>query len=179
MDLRGRRGGRVGVGGPVALAVCAEASSPTSDSASPVPGPLVGRYKGKAVEGDDYHLTLSRYVHLNPVRTQAAMKRPLTERLERLRTYRWSSYPAYVGKAKTPEWLTCGAILAFCGRKEAEQRDEYARFVEAGVVQKDEATAQLLRTSPFALQIQSLANRLAADRSLRRQLTAIEKELTD
>ena len=39
-------------------------------------GPLVGRYKAKPLEGDSYHLGLSRYVHLNPVRTAAALKRP-------------------------------------------------------------------------------------------------------
>ena len=61
-------------------------------------GPLVGRYKAKPVEGDSYHLALSRYVHLNPVRTTAARRRPVEERLKRLRNYRWSSYRAYAGK---------------------------------------------------------------------------------
>lgn len=31
-------------------------------------GNLVGRYKAKLVEGDNYHMSLSRYMHLNPVR---------------------------------------------------------------------------------------------------------------
>jgi hypothetical protein len=67
---------------------------------------LVGRYKAKPVEGDAYHLALSRYVHLNPIRTRAAQERALEERQDLLRTYRWSSYRAYVGKATAPEWLT-------------------------------------------------------------------------
>ena len=36
-------------------------------------GPLVGRHKAKPVEGDSYHLVRSRYAHLNPVRTTAAV----------------------------------------------------------------------------------------------------------
>jgi len=39
-------------------------------------GPLVGRYKAKPVEDDSYHLALSRYVHLNPVRTTVSLRQP-------------------------------------------------------------------------------------------------------
>ena len=60
-------------------------------------GPLVGRYKAKPVEGDSYHLSLSRYVHLNPIRTQAAKRLSVGEPLTRLRNYHWSSYQAYAG----------------------------------------------------------------------------------
>jgi hypothetical protein len=49
-------------------------------------------------------------------------------------------------------------ILALCGRKEAEQRDDYTRFVEAGVLQGDEATARLLRSSPFAVGGEAFVN---------------------
>jgi REP element-mobilizing transposase RayT len=114
-------------------------------------GPLVGRYKAKPVEGDDYHLALSRYVHLNPVRTKAVQQRTPDERRDLLRAYRWSSYRAYVGKATAPEWLTCGPILAHCGGRTAEQRREYARFVESSLAQGDEETAVSLKASPLAI----------------------------
>lgn len=114
-------------------------------------GPLVGRYKAKPVEGDNYHLTLSRYVHLNPVRTKASMELSLEERLGRLRGYRWSSYRAYVGIEKVPEWLTSAPILAFCGRKPAEQRREYRRFVESALGGGDEETGGLLKSSALAV----------------------------
>jgi REP element-mobilizing transposase RayT len=114
-------------------------------------GPLVGRYKAKPVEGDDYHLALSRYVHLNPVRTKAAQERTLEERRDLLRAYRWSSYRAYVGKATAPEWLTCGPILAHCGGRTTEQRREYARFVESSLAQGDEETVLAIKASPLAV----------------------------
>ena len=61
---------------------------------------LDGRFKAKLVAGDEYLLRLSRYVHLNPVRTKAWRSRPLDEQVEGLREYCWSSYPGYVDPSK-------------------------------------------------------------------------------
>ena len=60
------------------------------------------RFGSKLVEGDEYLLQLSRYVHLNPVFVGTVKKLPMAERICQLRKYRWSSYPSYIGKAK--EW---------------------------------------------------------------------------
>ena len=38
-----------------------------------------GRYGAKLVDGDDYLLRLTRYIHLNPVRTQAMKGVPLEQ----------------------------------------------------------------------------------------------------
>ena len=60
-------------------------------------GPVVqGRYGAKLVEGDNYLLSLSRYIHLNPVHIKA---------MGHLTSYRWSRYRAYIGREKAPEWL--------------------------------------------------------------------------
>ncbi len=55
-----------------------------------------GRYKATLVDKDAYLLQLSRYIHRNPIET----KRPLVQQLD---NYPWSSYPAYINKAKTPD----------------------------------------------------------------------------
>ncbi len=52
-----------------------------------------GRFKGELVEDDRYFWSVSRYIHLNPVRG----KRPLVKRPEE---WRWSSYPGYRWKSK-------------------------------------------------------------------------------
>ena len=44
-----------------------------------------GRFKAKLVEGDEYLLKLSRYVHLNPVQVGRWKKRPVSERIAYLR----------------------------------------------------------------------------------------------
>ena len=61
---------------------------------------LDGRYKAKLVEGDDYLLALSRYVHLNPVHTVVMRQKSWEERIQHLRQYQWSSYPGYIGLRK-------------------------------------------------------------------------------
>jgi hypothetical protein len=82
-------------------------------------------------------LTVNRYIHLNPVRVQrlggheqraGAAERLQVDaqtleldprlrkaRVEALRSYRWSSYPVYVGRARNPGWLTTSAIYGFFG----------------------------------------------------------------
>ncbi len=57
-----------------------------------------GRYKSVLVDEDDYLLQLTRYIHLNPVETKEPMVGDLAD-------YEWSSYPAYINKAKSPSWL--------------------------------------------------------------------------
>ncbi|NQT18254.1 MAG: transposase, partial [Planctomycetes bacterium] len=61
---------------------------------------LDGRYKAKLVEGEGYLQALSRYVHLNPVRVATIRNKCMEERLQYLRSYRWSSYPSYIGRRK-------------------------------------------------------------------------------
>ena len=61
-----------------------------------------GRFKSVLVEADEYLKPLSRYIHLKPVR--AKMVAGPGEFL-------WSSYPAFIGKIKTPNWLETGSLL--------------------------------------------------------------------
>jgi REP element-mobilizing transposase RayT len=50
---------------------------------------MQGRYGARLVEADRYLLQLSRYLHLNPVRTRAAETVALKEQLQLLGRYRW------------------------------------------------------------------------------------------
>lgn len=88
-----------------------------------------GRFKSILVEEGAWLLSLSLYLHFNPVAVrelglgksakkaealglmQATPER-IQARLDTLRTFRWSSYPAYAGYGTSPEWLTTAAILA-------------------------------------------------------------------
>ena len=112
-------------------------------------GPLFqGRFKSIPVEGGQWALELSWYIHLNPVRTQAmgldkrqrAAERagisppPTAEevsaRLSRLREYRWSSYRAYAGYVSVPDWLTTEALLGRMGRGVREPARAYRERVQ-------------------------------------------------
>jgi membrane fusion protein (multidrug efflux system) len=59
------------------------------------------------VEGNEYLLKLSRYVHLNPVKVEGMRRKPVVERLEALR-----SYP---GQATVPEDASLRRQRRVCG----------------------------------------------------------------
>ena len=59
-----------------------------------------GRYKSRLVDGDEYLLSLSRYVHLNPVKVMRMRNKSLEQKLPYLRQYSWSSYAGYINKRK-------------------------------------------------------------------------------
>lgn len=84
-------------------------------------GPLFrGRYKAILVDADVYLLHLSSYIHRNPL--EAGM-------VKRLVDYRWSSYPAYVGRRKPPSWLYRDMVYSMLDGKAGR----YRSFVEQGV----------------------------------------------
>ncbi len=80
-----------------------------------------GRFKSVVIEAEKHLAALTRYIHQNPVR--AGLVAHAWE-------YRWSSYRAYIGLEKGPEWLEKEATLERFGRREEEQRQAYREFVE-------------------------------------------------
>ncbi len=110
-----------------------------------------GRYKAKLVEGDEYLLKLSRYIHLNPVHVDKVKNQPLKQRIAYLRKYPWSSYRSYIGEAKKLDYVTCGPVLAEMGIRKRRQQKEYQRYVEEGVATTDADLQEVLKASPVAI----------------------------
>ena len=106
---------------------------------------LQGRFGGKPVEGDEYLLKLSRYVHLNPVHVGEIEKRPPKEQVRYLRGYRWSSYPAYAGKARAIEGLEMGPVLAQLAGQKGRRHSAYRKYVEQGLAKTDEEVQKLVK----------------------------------
>ena len=112
---------------------------------------MQGRYKAKLVEGDQYLLRLSRYVHLNPVATRA--KRPLSVAQKRrlLRGYRWSSYRAYIGAEKEPAWLSAGPLRNMVPGPARSPRRAYQQYVELGLAETDREWEEIMARSSLAV----------------------------
>ena len=73
-------------------------------------GPLFeSNYKASLISSDDYLSHISRYIHLNP---------------EHYKNWLYSSYRAYVGKSKPPDWLRPQKVLVLF-----DSRAEYENFV--------------------------------------------------
>src|SRR6266498_1838242 len=128
-----------------------------------------GRYQAIIVDRLGWGLEVSRYIHLNPLRVEklglgkggrqrdrlgvGCAPRPaeVRERIRLLRSYRWSSYRAYVGLERVPAWLTCESVRELVGgRAGAKQREAYREHVESAVRQGlmetpwEKVTAQVL-----------------------------------
>jgi putative transposase len=91
---------------------------------------FAGRYKALVVDGsgDGYLRTVAEYVHLNPVRAG------LLQTQDPLRSYPWSSYPAYLERpARRPAWLRVDRVLGDMGipKDSAAGRRVYERLMEA------------------------------------------------
>jgi REP element-mobilizing transposase RayT len=110
-----------------------------------------GRYKAKLVEGDDYLLSLSRYVHLNPVQVSSQKRKPIEERIRILRAHRWSSYPSYIGKRKALDFVKYGPLLAEMNGREREWPKHYREFVESGLAESDDDFKVALKLSPRSI----------------------------
>ena len=112
---------------------------------------LQGRYGAKLVEGDEYLLNLSRYVHLNPVFVDKIKNLPLKKRIEILRNYWWSSYPGYAGITGEYEFVTSGPILGLMETRKNRQRREYRKYVESGAAETDEEFLTLLKGARLSI----------------------------
>ena len=99
-----------------------------------------GRFKSVVIEDDAGWQEVARYLHLNPVRLaglglnkqqQAASRRTgiaappaqlVSERLARLREFRWSSYRSYAGYERGVGWLWRQPLDRLCGGKTESER---------------------------------------------------------
>src|SRR5439155_15177234 len=88
-----------------------------------------GRYKAVVVDGsDDYLQVVSTYIHLNPARA-----RLIRVGEERLKSYPWSSYPAYL-RGKGFPWLDWQPVLGALGLKSGDSRG-YEAYLEGRVLE--------------------------------------------
>ena len=113
-----------------------------------------GRFKSFIVEPRTWGLGLSRYVHLNPVRTKKLgmgktdrrrQRRGVdpapdaawtAERLKCLREFPWNSYRYYVGLSVAPDWLDVEPVLELTGaRGVRHQQRAYREYVESALRQ--------------------------------------------
>lgn len=83
-----------------------------------------GRFKSFVIEKETYLLTVARYIVLNAVRA-GLVTHP--------RLWKWCSYNATAGIAKTPEWLHVDWLLGNFSKKRATAQKAYREFVMAGL----------------------------------------------
>lgn len=83
------------------------------------------RFRSILVERESYLAAVSRYIHLNPVRTKECFRLPPRERVRRLDAYPWSSNPGYRDAAAARPFETQDAVLEPYGGDDGSARDRY------------------------------------------------------
>jgi putative transposase len=93
-----------------------------------------GRYRTELVEDGTYLWTVTRYVHLNPVRARL---------VEHPGAWRWSTYPGYARERSRLEWVAYDELLASWagefGGSGSEPVAAYRRYVTAGLSEPPES----------------------------------------
>jgi len=98
-----------------------------------------GRFTAHLVENEAYGAEVSRYIHLNPVRTKTLRPASVAVRRQALRSFAWSSYAACLGLRPGPTWFDPAELLSDWGTSRNTQRRRYAEYVEEGLLRELES----------------------------------------
>ena len=137
---------------------------------------LQGRFHDQLVENETYSFSVSRYIHLNPYRTQPPMVvHPFD--------WPWSSYPGYVDPTRRLDWIDYDVVLnSYAAEFGGDPVAGYRSYVEQGITEppanpfKQAIDGWILGSQTFAAW---LAERFSLDRSceLPRRRTFVPFEL--
>jgi putative transposase len=135
-----------------------------------------GRFKGKLVESDAYLSQVSRYIHLNPVKTDDWREKPPSKQQRRLETYRWSSYLDYVrpsvvagGDARTRPPIDIKPVLDAFGPSRPAARRAYERHVLEALAGNDKETEALMRANGHVIGSEEFIEQIRGELAARHQ----------
>lgn len=94
-----------------------------------------GRYKSILVDRASYLTILSRYIHLNPVKTKVWTKVPFQEKSSYLTSYSWSSLPGYLDKRKRETFINYAMVLEEYGGETDRVRKAYMEAISSDVAE--------------------------------------------
>jgi hypothetical protein len=89
-----------------------------------------GRFKSLLVDEDEYLLPLSRYIHLNPIRTRRFEQTKFSKKCDYLKNYPWSSFPGFCYLRKRTNNIDYDWFLStYFGEDTAKGRRRYREYV--------------------------------------------------
>ena len=110
-----------------------------------------GRYGAKLVGGDEYILRLTRYIHLNPVKTSRWEKESAARKVDELGKYTWSSYRGYAGMRKPEKRIDYRWLRLVNGATDGRRRRAYRRYVERMACEDDREFLGMAQESRYAI----------------------------
>ena len=86
------------------------------------------------VDDDEYLLPLSRYIHLNPIRTSQFKNADVQTKCAYLKTYHWSTFPGYCYLRKRNKNIDYGWFLGtYFGEDTAKSRRRCREYVNCAI----------------------------------------------
>jgi REP element-mobilizing transposase RayT len=93
-----------------------------------------GRFKSLLVEADEYLLPLSRYIHLNPIRTRQFKNADFRTKADNLKKYPWSSFAGYgYLRKRNPRFDYSWLLNSYFGQDNSQGRRQYREYVLKGI----------------------------------------------
>ena len=110
-----------------------------------------GRYGAKLVDGDDYILRLTRYIHLNPIKIKSRSSFSFDENVKYLQKYKWCSYAGYINEAEKEDIIDY-RWLKMMGLKTARgSRTAYRKYLDVMICKNDEEYKMAMAVSRYAV----------------------------
>lgn len=106
-----------------------------------------GRYKSILVDKEPYLSILSRYIHLNPVRTKTMEKKTEREKVKYLKGYRWSSLHGYISKREKKGFINYAMVLGEYGGDNDRGRATYKERILSDIMGKIEIKDKIIGQS--------------------------------
>lgn len=89
-----------------------------------------GRFKSLLVEADEYLVSLSRYIHLNPVRLRRFKNAEVRTRAGHLKKYPWSSFAGYCYlRKRQPDFDYSRLLNSYFGGDDSRGRRQYREYI--------------------------------------------------
>jgi REP element-mobilizing transposase RayT len=95
-----------------------------------------GRYKAFLIDAENYLLEVSRYIHLNPIRTKVFAKKSIEEKWDGLLRYTYSSLWGYCSLRKRNKFVDYKNVLGYMSGDNRKGRESYRQFVRWGIEEK-------------------------------------------
>ena len=97
-----------------------------------------GRYKALVIEAEAYLVAVSRYIHLNPIRTRAFEQKTVQQKWDALLSYGSSSLGGYLSQGKRADFVNYQLVLDYMGGDTRKGRSSYRQFIQEGMTGKIE-----------------------------------------
>lgn len=110
-----------------------------------------GRYGAKLVDGDDYLLRLTRYIHLNPIKTRQFRDAAVDEKRAHMNAYLWSSYRSYAGLAVKEDWINYRWLKLMGRMTEKGRQEAYRKYIEQMMGAEDVVLGEAMGRSVYAI----------------------------